>query len=231
MAPAKLKRSSKSIARLNVTAVEFTKIYLVMGKRLALGISAYELSFMLGKNDFFVRDAENPLNTKHYNIDNTNFLLLIYCELLSSVTPPKTKQDIYHLEIKSYFNKIRIAIYEITIKDAKEDCYAHYNTFEVEDKHAELPTCMALFSFNEVLVYIDTLLAGEFFNEPKRALDIYVRCKTHFGESFHPRNMVKVLNFYTNKKSGVHKLNKDKRDGFGRVTFGKRNKIHPDENG
>ncbi|WP_345949164.1 hypothetical protein ABDD95_20170 [Mucilaginibacter sp. PAMB04274] len=190
-------------------------------KRLALGISAWELSFMFGKTDFLVRDAENPLITRRYNIDDTNYLLLIFDEKLPSVMPPKTEQDINHLEIISYFNEIRNNVYEIFIRDAKKVDYIFFKTIEVEKKYQELPTDLILSSFNEVKGYIDSLLKEDYFDEPKRALDIFNKCKEQLGERFHPRNMVKVLNYYTNKKSGIAKLNKDQKDDFGRTMFKK----------
>jgi hypothetical protein len=195
---------------------------MVMCKRLDLKYSAYELSFLLGKNDFFVRDVENPLDTKRYNPDDTNYLLLIFNEQLSSIMPPKTEPNTYHLEITSYLNEIRRMVYEIALKDTNGSGYKLFKIFEAEDKHVELDTSRSLLSFNEVQSYIDALLNTVFFNEPKRALDIFESCKTYFGENFHPRNMIKVLNFYTNKKSGVPKLNNDRRDDFGRRLFSKR---------
>lgn len=215
----KSKRYKIEIEKHSVIAIEFTKIYIVMDLRLELGYSAYELSFLLGKNDFFVRDVENPSNSKRYNPNDTNYLLLIFNEPLCSIMLPKVEENICHLEIKSYLNEFRKIIYEINIKDKNKNAYKPFKIFEVEDKQAVINTSRNVLSFEHVQSYIDTLLVNTYFDEPKRALDIFESCQANFGADFHPRNMIKVLNFYTNKKSGVVKLNKESRDDFGRTLF------------
>jgi hypothetical protein len=215
------KRSSISVDKPTAISIEFTKIYKVMEKRLTLGYSAYELSVLLGKNDFFVRDVENPLDTKRYNPDDTNYLLLIFNSRMSSIMLPKLEQNIYHLEITSYLNEIRKTVYEIALKSATGNSYTHFKTFEVEPKDIQLTTTIEPISFKEVRSYIDILIKSAYFDEPRRALDVFESCKSYFGEDFHPRNMIKVLNFYTNKKSGISKLNKADRNDFGRRLFRK----------
>ena len=216
------KRNKINVDKPTAISIEFTKIYRVMGLRLLLGYSAYELSFLLGKNDFFVRDVENPLGTKRYNPDDTNYLLLIFNAQLPSIMLPKVEQNIYHLKVRSYLNEVKREVYEIAVKDPIGNNYSHFKTFEAEPKEIELPTLGILPSFEETRSYLDKLLTSAYFNNPKRALDIFESCKSNFGDDFHPRNMIKVLNYYTNKKSGVPKLNKDKKDNFGRRLFIKR---------
>lgn len=219
MAGRKSNRNKIDINKPTVIAIEFAKIYMVMDKRLELNYSAYELSFLLGKNDFFVRDVENPLISKRYNPDDTNYLLLIFNERLSSIMLPKAERNSYNLRVTFYLSETRRKVYEIAIKNVGSNDYIYFKDFEVEPKDIELPVSHGLFSFESVQSHIDTLLNSGYFDEPKRALDIFKSCKSHFGKNFHPRNMIRVLNFYTNKKSGIAKLNKDSRDNFGRKLF------------
>lgn len=217
MAVPKPKRYKKSLHKINVSAIEFDKIHLIRDKRLSsrLGLSSYELSFLLGKHDFFVRDVENPLEKKRYNIDDTNYLLLIFEDRLASIMPAKTEQETYQLEITYYLNGVRLPVYEINIINT----VMHPKIITGEGKHEELPTTLDLFSFTDVQLYVDELLCDNFFNGPKRALDIFAKCKLNFGKNFHPRNMIKVLNYYTNKKSGIPKLDKVETNEFGRRLF------------
>ncbi|WP_236979874.1 hypothetical protein [Membranihabitans maritimus] len=198
--------------------MDFDKIYRIRDYRIRWGYSAYECSFLLGKQDFFFRDAENPLKTKRFNPNDTNYLQLIFQEPLSTFMAPKLEVDMYHLRISTYPDEKRKPVYDIDIKN-QEGQYQHFKTFADEEKHVELPTPLTVYSFDKVRTYIDHLLDNSYFNTPRTALDIFHTCHDHFGPDFHPRNMVRVLNFYMNRKSGVPKLNKEERDEFGRREY------------
>ncbi|MEO7215546.1 hypothetical protein [Mucilaginibacter sp.] len=233
------KRNQKTHSKITISTVEFYKIYMVMFHRLASGYSAYEQSFLLGKTDLFVRDVENPLKSKRYNIDDANYILLIYNLSWKDIIPAEALQDNYQLEVTSYPGDKRIPVYEIR-KSAKESGSVLFRNFTLdkneekseilivteEDKHVEPATQLFLSTYDDVKIYIDKLLIGIFFTEPKRALDIFKQCQLKFGITFHPRNMIKVLNFYTNKKSGVPKLDKERRDEFGRMLFVNSSSMH-----
>lgn len=209
----------KSTHEFTFASFEFAKIYLVRDERIKRGFSAYELSFLLGKDDHFVKYAENPLEKKRYGINDTNYLWLIFGGPLSAIMPERIEVNSYHVRITHYSDGRKDNEYYIEKKDTKDAPYEFYREIKVEEKHAELSTPSKVFTFEEARLFIDELLADGYFNTPQRALDIYQKCQLKFGSEFHPRNMIKVLNFYTNKKSGIPKLNKEKKNEFGRTLF------------
>jgi hypothetical protein len=218
MSAHKLNHPKQSIDKFTVVAIDFHKIYTVRELRVTEGYSAYELSFLIGKTDFFVRDVENPLSTKRYNPDDTNYLLLIFNKEIRSLMRERVDQNLYQIEVVSYLGEANAKVYEIKIKDSA----TIYTSFMEEPKHIELPTSRHLSTFTKVQKYVDELLEDQFFDEPKRGLDVFEKCKTHFGSDFHPRNMIQVLNYYTNKKSGIPKIMKENTNQFGRRLFIKR---------
>jgi hypothetical protein len=219
MAVSDPKRKKKTVHKFTFPSFEFIKIYLVRDRRVYLGISAYELSFLLGKDLQFVKDVEDPLEKKRYGINDTNYLWLILSGPLSSIMPDRVTVNTYHVKITKYSNGVRVTVYRIEKAETKEGPYEFFKEIEVEDKHVELFSSLKTSTFEKVQAYIDKLLSENFFDTPQRALDIYQKCQLKFGPEFHPRNMIKVLNFYTNKKSGDPKLNKEKKNRFGRTLF------------
>jgi hypothetical protein len=229
MAAVKQKRNKSDHHKLTVNTIDFYKTYMVRKMRVTLGISAYEQSFLLGKNDFFVRDVENPLTTKRYNTDDTNYLLLIYDELLKTIMLSKIEQDAYTLQVTTYLDSTRSIVYMIKRRPKTNESINFHDAITVDEsnslvvaeekKHVDLATVLRASTFDEVKSYIDSLLEGNFFSEPKRALDIFKKCKEKFGRNFHPRNMINVINYYTNKKSGNFKIDKNAVNEFGRRLF------------
>ena len=91
----------------------------------------------------------------------------------------------------------------------------------MERKSNIIPTPLKTYTYDEVIVYIDTLLAGNFFEVPKTALEVLDNCREHFGVDFHQRYMITVLNHYTNKKSGNPILDNSRKNDCGRKVFWK----------
>lgn len=211
----------------------FQKIYRIKAFREKWGYSAYECSFLLGKHDFFFRDAEDPFENTHFNIIDTNYLQLIFNEPLPTFSPPVVEEDTYHLKVTKYLNEVRLWVWEIAKRktptgwdklldprnEKNRDVYEPFTTVVEERKLAELPTPLNVVVFDEVRAFIDSLLSEGFFDEPKTALDILKRCRKHFVDDFHARNMIRVINHYTNKKSGVPLLDKSKTNEFGRRIY------------
>lgn len=204
-----------------VSAIELLKAYRVMDLREELGYSAYELSFMLGKDSMmYVRDAEDPLKTLKYDPSDVNYLALILRKPFSSILLPSAPEKHYQIQVITYPDKTRRIVFEIAIKDDKSN-YIHFKTYTQERKMDILPTPLNTYTYDEVIAYINVLLADNFFEIYKTALEVLDSCRKHFGEDFHPRHMIAVLNFYTNKKSGVPLLDYTNKNDCGRKVFRK----------
>lgn len=208
---------------LNFCAVDFDKIHRVRDFRIRMGYSAYELSFLLGKQDFFFRDIENPLNTKRISPNDTNFLQLIFREPISTFMPAKLDVNLYHLQVTTFTDpEIEKPVYEIQIENSEEK-FEYFRTIAEEEKHVELSTPFNSYTFEEVKSYIDFLMSNSYFIEPHLASEIFHMCRDHFGIDFHPRYLIQVLNYYTNKKSGDPKLDASNKNIFGRTEYAFRN--------
>lgn len=188
-----------------------------MDKRLQLGYSALELSFLLGRENFYVRKAENPLHTLRYSVNETNYLLLTFDTDISSIMSPVILDDVYHLQISTYSGERRKPVYEMYVQDSNKE-YKHFKTFQEEDKHDVLPTPLLLIPEEQVASLIDNLINASWFSTPRTGLEVFQICRQHFGKSFHPRPMINLLNQHSNKKSGTGRLVKD-RNKSGRQTF------------
>lgn len=92
----------------------------------------------------------------------------------------------------------------------------------MEKKSDILPSSLNTYTYDKALAYIDTLLAGNFFEIPKTAIEVLESCREHFDEDFHPRHIIAVLNHYTNKKSGIPILDDSGKNECGRKVFWKR---------
>ena len=184
------------------------------------GYSAYEVSFLLGKHDFFIRDAENPLKTTLIDIEDTCHLAKVFQISIGDITPPNSTVDNYQLEVVKGKAERRKDRFEINIINA----IPHHNDPIIiieEEKHAELPTKMVLSDLETVKSFIYKLFQEGFFNYTRTALEVFDECRKqeNFGSDFHARNMIRALNYYTNRKSGEPILDSSRTNLFARKLF------------
>lgn len=175
--------------------------------------------FYWGSKYFFFRDHENPLNTKRISPNDTNFLQLIFQEPISTFMASKLEVDVYYLQVTTFMDQDHgKPAYEIQIQNSEEK-FEYFRTIVEEGKHAELSTPLNTYTFEEVKFYIDFLMSNSYFTEPRIASEIFHKCRDYFGMDFHPRYLIQVLNYYTNKKSGDPKLDPSNRNIFGRTEY------------
>lgn len=185
-----------------------------------LGCSAYEVSFLLGKHNFFVRDAENPLKTTLIDSEDTCHLAKVFRIAISQITPPNIATDNYQLEVIKDKTEKRKDRFEIYIKNTTP---IYTNPIEIieEEKHVELSTILVLSDIESLRSFIRKLYQVGFFNDTRTALEIFDECRKeeNFGHDFHPRNMIRALEHYTNSKSGEPILDKSRTNLFARRLF------------
>lgn len=214
--------------KITTSPIQFYKTYLIRNYRISIGISAYEQAFLMGRPSNFVRGIEDPTIKMNYEIDETNYLCLIYNERFQTFLLPKTENFIITLSVNVYpqgqgiFN-FEIEEYQPNGKDPgiSDVLKGKDNKYWVigEEIGVELPTSLILSTKENVHKFVTQLVKNRFFDRPQRALDIYNRCKEKFGANFHPRYMITSLNELTNKENPLASLDNSMRNDLNRIVF------------
>lgn len=199
-------------------AISFDKVMFFHKIRIEKGYSAFECSFMIGKHNFLIRDAENPL--KKTLIDPEDSLVLGKVFKLEAYNPPSNPIDYYKLDVivsKVERKKTQWEIFK-TNDDIKP---LGAKTITEEDKEIELPTSSFLSTYSDVQVYFKKLIAEDYFNSARTALEILnkYRESDEFGPVFHPRYLIQNIRYYLNKKSGEPILNDSRTNQFSRRLY------------
>lgn len=191
-----LKRMKETM--ISVEAIEFEKIYMVLDLRLSAGYSAFELSFLLGRRDFYVRDTENPNHSLQYSVNETNYLRQVFKCSLKKIMPGKVQPINATLKTVTTVNTTALPVYEIH-KLLPSNKLIPYRTFAEEPKLVELPIKHSI-AASEIQHYISFLFDGSYFNDEKTALIIFDTCQKKFGNGVRPLYVLNALKFYTSKR-------------------------------
>lgn len=198
-------------------AILFDKVLLFHKARKEKGISAFECSFLLGKHDFFIRDAENPF--KSTLIDPEDSVHLGKVLSLTECNPKTSQLDLYKLEVEELKIDRKKTKRIIIIKNDGAD----FNPIEiiVEDKEEELATSLFLSTYGKVQSYFRELIENGYFDSTRTALEIFNIFRNHheFGPNFHPRYLIQNIRYFLNKKSGEPILDNSRTNLFSRRLF------------
>ncbi|MBL1409237.1 GNAT family N-acetyltransferase [Sphingobacterium faecale] len=212
--------NKKSKYTITFPAFSFEKILLLEQLRKKLGLSAYEVSFMLGKHDFFIRDAENPLKTTLIDSEDSCHLMKVFLVPIEDITPPNMPVDDYQMVVTKEKAEKKKDRFQIDIQNAISSLSTPI-VFVEEEKHVELPTVLEISDEQTVRDFIHGLYISGFFNNTRTALEIFDVCREdeNFGENFHPRYMIRAIDYYTNRKSGNPILDNSRTNLFSRRLF------------
>jgi hypothetical protein len=179
-----------------VSSIEFDKIYRVMDKRVSLGYSDRELSFLLGYRPLYVRDVENPLHTLRYTAKDTNYLLDIFECSLQEIMAPKIRDTFYPIKIETqqYAGGITYKIWKDNAPD-KAQLLKEF-TAEIETSRVMKNTI----KFVEVNEYLSTLFNNGYFNDARTALEIFKHCKAEMSKTITPFMLSAGLGSFTARK-------------------------------
>ena len=199
---------------MDVLSIEFDKVYLVQKKRISLGWTAAELSFLLGYRKDKVCDIENPLGSLRYDSTETNQLRRIFfnCKL-SEIMSPKIAVRYFRLEIftqkkpttpedtedsKGGRKKREICSFEIHILD-KNLPPRHFLSF-TQGKDDFKIDFREFVSPQIISTHIDELFNGSFFNVEKTAFEIFESCVKKHGRKVRPCHIMDVIGKYTGRR-------------------------------
>lgn len=221
--------------KVDVLSIEFDKVYLVRKKRISLGWTSQELSFLLGHNRSYVRDIENPIKSPRYNSTTTNYLRRIFfnCKL-SEIMSPKIASRYYKLEIFS--KEAEPAPDDVEAKkDAREESKKFSFKIYMLNKDSE-PTHFCSFTqdkddfetdFSEfvnaqlIIVHVEKLFNGNFFNSERTALEIFESCVKKHGRKVRPCDVENAIKVYTGKKKAPRLMKSEKTNEMHRFTYKK----------
>ncbi|MCL4639489.1 MAG: hypothetical protein M5Z89_10910 [Olivibacter sp.] len=180
-----------------IDAIELIKTYNVMDLRLQYGYSHFELSFLMGLRDFYVRDAENPLHSLQYSVPNNNYLQLIFNCGINKILPKRTDSDKYTIRV---FTAEVDGLISYRIEKLESDGnWSLFREFSEESKLIELPLDSSI-SETAVREFIQGKFANGYFKTSKTALDVFQLCKKHFKEAIKPLYVANALKVLTSKR-------------------------------
>ncbi|GGH12064.1 GNAT family N-acetyltransferase [Sphingobacterium alkalisoli] len=211
----------QKLHQLSLPAYSVEKSHDFLRYRKEVGYSAYECSFLLGKHDFFIRNIENLLHKSSFSTIDTNYISLIFREIFGDIFPAIAFNGNYAIRIEHTTGLKRKPLYEIKIEEVPGVKTSTSYSVQEEDKHIELQTKLELKDEQTLKDFIFSLCNNGFFNHARTALEIFDECRKeeNFGANFHPRNMIKALNHYTNSKSGEPILDNSRTNLFSRRLF------------
>lgn len=197
--------------------IELEKMINVLNLREERGYSQFELSFLMGFRDFYVRDVENPLHTLQYSVPNNGYLMQIFKCGIDRIVPaklPVTETPIHRVSTAT--DEGGKLIFKVEkLKD--DDKWVVLKIFSEEPKDLLLPS-PTKFSEEEVKSWVSRKFEqSRFFSKPKTALDILRACEKDLDGPVRPIFFASALMDYTAKKK-TPRLVKAKND-MGRTVF------------
>lgn len=179
-------------------AIEYDKVYKVRDLRLKFGYSQYELSWLLGYRDYYVRDVENPTLKLRYSAVDTNYLRLIFNCPLSDIIAPLIDPPMWYINIKAKEDESGRKTYLIyRLLDGKQHLY---QTIHDEDKLISYPTANTT-TQEDVNSFIVELMNSGYFDTPRTHLEIFRKSTGNFGTELKPLMIINAIGTITRQHS------------------------------
>ena len=190
-------------------------IFLLRKKR---GYNQFELSFLMGQRDFYVRDAEDPTHTLIYSIPFNNIFREIFDCDIDQIVPDITNSD-YTIQLSVAKCQSDLAVYkaEKILKDGRIELVAILSA-EPKDLLLESPSIIKEQSVKDWVLH---QISSGYFSEPKNALQILKDCEKEFDSPVRPLFLANALKACNGTK-GTPKMTR-KKDENGRFVYFKNN--------
>ncbi len=189
--------------------VEIEKMLNVFLLRTAKGYSQYELSFLLGQEDFYVRKIEDINHTLEYKIEKSNILRQIFNCGFPAIVPNTNISPRYTIKIFELKNETE----HITYKSEKvfaDGTIEEIAIFGTEDKELLLPSASTV-TEEEVTAWVLAKCQTDYFNTSRTALQILKDYEAELEQPIRPLFLVNALKSCNGTK-GMPKINKKKDD-------------------
>lgn len=185
-------------------------VYGIQVKRIALGYSQEDLSFLLSKPLNYIYSIEHFLPKKeYYALDIFRLAEIFSCEP-KDLFPVKSMQSSrITIGVYQYSDKYHIKYYEAYSFQENEIILLYELSEHIQRSHG----LKSIRVFLKEL--IDDLLHSTFFNEGEEAWYIFKYCTTMLKVPFRPKYLIEVLRTFTQEEKPKLKMIKDD----GRVLF------------
>ncbi|MCS3552341.1 MULTISPECIES: hypothetical protein [unclassified Sphingobacterium] len=193
--------------------IELIKMLNIIKLRDKRGLSQFELAFLLGQRDLYVRDFERPDHTLILGLSENNTIRIIFkCELADFV-PLSNDSNNHKIQIRFHIDEQgkRVYIAEQKIGNGK---WKEFLRFGDEEKDILLESS-SLITDTQVQSWLDEKYNHGYFNVAKSALEIFLDCEAHFGEPVRPLFIANAIQYYTKKKKAPRLVkNRDKMNDY-----------------
>lgn len=197
----------------SMSDIELLKMLNIIKLRKKRGLSQFELSFLLGQRDLYVRDFERPDHTLILGLSENNTIRIIFkCELadfvpLNNSTINRAIRIYYHIDEQGNRNYIA----EQKVGNGK---WKEFLKFCDEKKDILLYSSTTI-TDTQVQSWIDEKYNNGYFNTVKSALQIFLDCEAHFNEQVRPLFIARAIQHYTKKKKAPRLVkNRDKMNDY-----------------
>ena len=178
--------------------IELEKMLNVLILRHEKGYNQFELAFLLGQRDLYIRDAEDPNKKLTYSVAATNQFRQILGSGIQTIVPNVNQQPSYAIQILQAVDEADKKFYRAE-KKVGNGKWEFLVSFGEEPKDLLLPSDSAITS-EQIQVWVDEKYEGNYFHFPKTAFKIFKDCERHFSEPIRPIFLAGALQSYTVKK-------------------------------
>lgn len=197
----------------SMSDIELLKMLNIFKLRHKRGLSQFELAFLLGQRDLYVRDFERPDHTLILGLSENNTIRIIFkCELADFV-PLSTSAISGAIQISYHIDEQDKRSY-IAEEKTGNGKWKEFLRFGDEEKDILLESS-SLITDTQVQCWIDEKYNHGYFNVAKSALEIFLDCEAHFGEPVRPLFIANAIQHYTKKKKAPRLVkNRDKMNDY-----------------
>lgn len=198
--------------------IEVEKMLNVLVFRKKKGYSQFELAFLMGQRDYYVRDAENPNHSLVYNVPFTNIFRQIFNCTTQAIVPDINRKPAYSIRILQASDEADNSVYRAEIKLEGSD-WQLIGEFGPEEKSALLEFEEPEHNATEELVknWVLGKIEAGYFDSEKNALEILKDCEKELESWVRPLFLANALKACNGTK-GLPKLMK-KKDDNGRFVY------------
>ncbi|MBD1421221.1 hypothetical protein [Sphingobacterium chuzhouense] len=198
--------------------IEVEKMLNVLVLRKRKRYSQFELSFLMGQRDFYVRDVEDLAHTLIYTIPFNNIFRQIFNCGIQAIVPDVNQKPSYKIRISEATDENDAVSYhaERQFEDGTIEFIATFGT-EEKDWQLEFAEPTYVVSEERVQDWVLDKIESDYFDVAKNALQIFNDCTAELTGAVRPLFLVNALKACNGTK-GLPKLNK-KKDRNGRFVY------------
>src|SRR5690606_16593829 len=178
--------------------IEVERMLNVLGLRREKGYNQFELAFLMGQRDLYVRDAEDPNKKLTYSVAATNQFRQILGSVIQTIVPNVNQQPSYAIQILQAVDEADKKFYRAE-KKVGDGEWEFLVSFGEEPKDLLLPSDSTITS-EQIQAWVDEMYEDNYFYFPKTALKIFKDCERHFSEPIRPIFLAAALQSFTAKK-------------------------------